>query len=836
MKRCLFFAAFFLTFSLNIVKAQAPELKEAFVEADSYFLFEEYNEALPLFNRIHRADPTNNNINYKIGICLLNDPFQKDKSIRYLEEASEDINPKYKENNFKETQAPPEIFFYLGHAYLVNNELDKAIENYNHFLTILDEEVYNIDLVEEQIRICERAKYLKSKPVDFDNENLGELLNDRFSATNSIISGNGKYLVFVSELAFYDAPFFSEKVDGKWQGPRNIITDLGVDEDVYPTCLSWDGKTMLLYKNDAAVGNLYMSKYVDERWSKIVKLGPNINTKYWESHGTLSQDGKTLYFTSNRKGGYGGLDIYKSVMEEDGTWGVPENLGEKINSLYNEDTPFLTENQQILYFSSQGHYNMGGYDIFYSVRDAGGEWDTPLNMGYPINSTDNDLFYFPINNGLNAYYSQYHDEGYGRHDLYYLTLFSENNPRMYLITGVVSGENDRISEDDEVVIYLIDRLSGDTTNIAKPNPETNTFEIKAPKGDYDLLMHSMKFNELVQRIRIDEKTDKKNGIALANDKLILEIKEYVPKAFTVDDSKIEIQNSTVEARAGEEMSVALKVEKGSMMIVTQYVDSMIVSIDTIYVESDSLNYDINPLEGSNHIVFAMIEENGDSSTSEMTFYVIPAEPSYPHQTILSNDEANIAASKEELKAINKSDNDPSKLHQIMLENCDDELKYYLEKLDLDKEGIYTTEDLLTHLGEHAGDEYAAELLIPVLSQSVNENPVSDYLDYIVDNSAKPIRKLLKKIDLEKEGLTSISELISYLQNNNEELGLTKEELDQLFVELLTDYAKETLTDSDQEDEGEGVSKGLKIAGSLLFTGVLFFIIFFLRKRKVEEDQ
>ena len=237
----------------------------------------------------------------KSGVCLLNDPYQKDRSIRYLKQASKNINPKYKENNFRERTAPPEAFFHLGNAYLVNDSIDKAKENYLHFRDILDEKVYDVELVEEQIRICDRGSYLKTMPVDYDYHNLGESINTRFADINPIVSGNGDRLIYVSKMQFYDATFFSEKIDGEWQPPRNIIPELGVDGDVYPTSLSWDGNTMIIYRNDDFVGNLYVSSYENGRWTALKKLGNNINTKYWESHGSLSKDGKTLYFHKQQK-------------------------------------------------------------------------------------------------------------------------------------------------------------------------------------------------------------------------------------------------------------------------------------------------------------------------------------------------------------------------------------------------------------------------------------------------------------------------------------------------------------------------------------------------------
>lgn len=619
-KRQLFFALLTLLIPVMGVNAQSSDLKETFLEAESYFLFEEYNEALPLYLKIHRAAPENNNINYKIGICLLNDPYQKEKSIIYLERATQDINLKYKENNFKETSAPLEAYFYLGDAYLVNNKLDKALENYEHFREILDEDIYDVELVEEQIRICHRARNLQQKPVDYDHINMSEKINSRFADINPIVSEDGNHLVFVSKRQFYDATFYSEKVNGEWLPPRNIIPELEVDGDVYPTSLSADGDTMIIYRNDDFIGNLYISIRENETWTGLEKLGDNINTKYWESHGCLTEDGEILYFTSNRKGGYGGLDIYKAIKQDDGTWGEPVNLGETINTRYNEETPFITENGQKLYFSSYGHYNMGGYDVFYSRKGADGRWDTPVNMGYPINTTDDDLFYQPYNNGINAYMSKFLPGGFGRHDIYYLEIYSENNPRMYVVKGSVRSASGPVTAEDSLSIYLVDRETADTVDIGHPDLVTQEFEMKAPRGEYNLIVDSDHFRGLVEEIDIDEYTDKELGIVFG-EPLELEPMVREPLVLTGEESRIRIRDSVYSAEPGVPFSIKLRIEKGSALYTKHYADTLLVASDTLQPERRRVELEIMPQEGTNQVELIMVEENGDRSISQIVVEV-----------------------------------------------------------------------------------------------------------------------------------------------------------------------------------------------------------------------
>ncbi len=600
------------------LQGQNEDLKESFVLAEMYFLYEEYSEALPEYLKINRADPDNNNVNYKIGLCLLQDPFQKEKAIDYLLKASEDVNEKYKQNNFREKSAPPEVFYYLGEAYLINDSIDKALEYFNFFLDNLDEKVYDKELVLAQIATCERALELKKNPVDFDYENLGELVNSMFSDINPILSGDRSKLVYVSERRFYDASFYSENVDGVWQGGRMILPEMGVDEDVYPTCLSSDGKTMIIYRNDEFIGNLYESKLVDGQWTEMVKLGPNINTKYWESHGTLSKDGQKLYFTSNRKGGYGGLDIYVSEKLNDGTWGPPKNLGPTINTKYNEDTPFFTEDEETLYFSSFGHNNMGGYDIFYAKKQANNKWSEPVNVGFPINTTEDDLFFFPVNNGFNAYVAKYFDGGYGRYDIYYLTIYSDANPRKYRITGEIRTDEGPLKDMDQVTVKLIDSKNNKTIETFTARKGSSAFDFMLPKGDYKLLIFGDGYEDLLSDIRIDKSTDKK-GIAFP-DPLVIK-HEHVPQTFTGELSRIEVKDSVLKPVPGDTTTVSLLLVENSSLTATHSVDSLEVRRDSFFIEEPEFEYTTIPQPGSNVLAFEMVEENGDTSLTEIAFQV-----------------------------------------------------------------------------------------------------------------------------------------------------------------------------------------------------------------------
>ena len=848
MKRSLLLASALLFVLIQSSFAQPADLKNTFLEAESYFLFEEYNEALPLYLKIHRADPENDNINYKIGVCLLNDPYQQGKAISYLEQASNGINPKYRENNFRERLAPPEVIFYLGNAYLINNQLDKAEEKYNEFLDVLDEKIYDRELVEEQINICQRARKLQTLPVDFDRTNLGEVINSRFADINPVLSGNGQRLVYVSKMQFYDATFFSEKVDGKWQPPRNIIPELGVDGDVYPTSLSQDGNTMIIYRNDDFIGNLYVSRYADGKWTEMEPLS-DINTKYWESHGSLSRDGNTLYFTSNRNGGYGGLDIYRSEKKENGSWDDPVNLGPVINSRYNEETPYITENGKKLYYSSYGHYNMGGYDIFYSQLNDEGEWGTPINLGYPINTTGDDLFFRPENNGDNAYFSKYLQDGYGRHDIYYLDIYSENNPRLYMITGVLGTKDRNILEQDSVVIYLVDSESRDTVFSSKPDFEKYTFTLRAPEGDYDLLFRSPAFNDLVRRIRIDGNTEKE-GVKI-EEPLQLEPVPYTPLVLRGSDSRILIEDSVFSAIAGKPFRIRLNLEKGSTLLATHRYENDTIAADTFQFDTKWFTYTLTPREGKNIISLIMEEENGDMSYTDLVINAVkpaiqpPAATDPPAEVVVSmipeRDSASIAGGDWPDTASMAPPPPPppteaEKILEELIRYSRGELLDYLEQLKPGEEQIVTGEALMDHLTAMVDEEYAPEELISALSDMVNDRSLESFINYLEIHAPGNLPALISGIDLEARQISSIRDLVNYLINHAAELGISQTELQRILIEMLADYSIAPILDADPVVDDRRISDGALILFGLLGAGILFILFFFRRKKKNEANE
>lgn len=417
---CLFIVIF------SIVTSYGQEnkiLQDTFLEGEYFFMNEDYSDALTYYLQLYEKLPDNPNLAYRIGVCYLNIPGKKNLSVDYLETASKNMSAKHKEGTINQIAAPYEALFELGKAYRINFRFDKAKEVFTRYsATLLPDDHENQDFIKHEIEICDMAKNLIARPVSFSEENIGELFNDEKSNFNPLISADGKSFAYMVSLKFYDAVMFSRLADGKWSAPVNITPELQSDGDFYISCLSADGKLLFLSKDDNYNSDIFVSTSNGTVWSSAVKLNKNINTKYWESHGFISETGSQLIFASDRPGGFGGLDLYVS-NKVNGDWGPAVNLGPEINTQFNEDRPFLVNNGKTLFFSSQGHENIGGYDLFKSGMQSNGLWSKPENLGYPLNTPDDNIFFMPSGNGKSGYYSVFKKSGgFGKEDIYRVTF------------------------------------------------------------------------------------------------------------------------------------------------------------------------------------------------------------------------------------------------------------------------------------------------------------------------------------------------------------------------------------------------------------------------------
>jgi hypothetical protein len=770
MKKAILLFGFCFSLIIGGFGQQATDLKQVFLAAESYYLFEEFEEALPLYLRVHRSEPDNYNLYFKIGVCYLNDPYEKDKSIFYLEKASKNINPKYKDSNYKEMGAPLDALFYLGNAYHINNDLIKAREAYKNFQSRMNTEIYNDKLVLEQLSACDAAEKMMKKPVDTDVEILSNQINTRFADINAAVSGDESKMVFISELQFYDAIFYTEKKNGNWTTPRNITPELGVDGDVYPTCLSFDGTLLFIYRNDDFTGNIYTSSLVNDKWTPIVKLNDNINTKYWESHASVTKDGNNLYFTSNRKGGFGGLDIYRSSKQENGDWGPPVNLGASVNSAYNEETPFITENGRRLFFSSYGHFNMGGHDVFMSVMKSDSTWASPVNLGYPVNSTDDEVFFCPVKDGEIAYFSVFSETGYGKHDIYRYKVYTADHPRKYDISGILNYSGESVSG-SEVTINLISQNSGDTLTTVHPN-DNGKFNFSIPAGKYYMVFDSKKFERLLKSLEVSQNTPHSGMILTEPIKLrLLPVKlsrEELDKKLMINDSLILVTN-------GKPVEIKYEAEKGSTVVITQFLNSELVKVDTVQVDKRKQTYLVTPQPGQNKIEFALTDSDGNQVTKSVTIVysrdddTSQTSPQVQQNTGLQQPETALKVGIAEASVI--------ALINEMASRSDGRLKEVLENLDPQKEGITNTGELFTYL--YANTEtlgYSKEDVDRLTSEMISKKSLAEFLSQLQNASEGNLKTAIFSLDPKTNNIVTANQAVDYLIRNSQKLNYKPEDV------------------------------------------------------------
>lgn len=476
VKNYILIIYFLLIFSYKINGQNWARINEILYDADYYLFTAQFNKAAEKYVEALKFIPNNANILYKLGICYLNYEDDKTKAIEVLKKASENINTKYNPNNPKEEAAPPEVLFLLGSAYRSIEKLDEAIEYYNKFISYLTpKQKKEKALVEQYLKSCYNAKETIKNKVYVKYKNLGPLINNQYSNINASISGDGTTLAFTTETKEGNKIYISIKKDNEWTKPKEITSQLGnPGKSLKSVSLSNDGTTLILVEEDPLNSELYFSKFERGRWMPAKKFP--FNSKYNETHACFTPDEKRIYFTSDRPGGKGDMDIYYIDIDNKGNFGKPINF-EIINTPFNEETPFLTPDGKYLFFSSEGFNSIGGYDIFYIDLNADNK--TPIRLEYPINTTDNDIFYYPLND-FSGMKSIFTPDGYGKKDIYLI-----EKVKLFNIEGTFVYENNITPQ--EVPIVSIINTEGKIINHEFPTDVNKlNFKCSLPEGEYNI--------------------------------------------------------------------------------------------------------------------------------------------------------------------------------------------------------------------------------------------------------------------------------------------------------------------------------------------------------------
>lgn len=399
------------------IPLHAQNFKAHFKKAQQYYKSAQYDRAISQYKRALKFKKGNLDATYGLGLSYLFSA-QKEKALPYLKNVRQ-LDPKIDR----------EIDYHLGLAYQYNYDFYQAKKSYIRYKERNKKRTYQANL---RIAQCDMGDSLYLNPRKARIVNLGEKINSRWHDYTPLITTDGKTLFFTSNRSsstggkklpdgsYYEDIYYCYWQDGEWSEPKNVSTNINTRYHDAAASISPDGKTLFTYSEKGS-GDIYESKKSNGEWSVPTPLSDQINSVFWETSVSITADGKTIYFTSDRPGGFGGLDIYKCDRKEDGTWGMPRNLGPTINTAEEEDSPVIHPDGQTLYFSSAGHTGMGGFDIFFSkMKD--GRFQLPVNLGYPINTVFDDNYFVISADRKKAYYASQRVGGVGGADLYLIEM------------------------------------------------------------------------------------------------------------------------------------------------------------------------------------------------------------------------------------------------------------------------------------------------------------------------------------------------------------------------------------------------------------------------------
>ena len=397
------------------------------------------------------------------------------------------INPGYNLSNF----------YNIAMLEISIGKYEDAKKDFERFLKKPNINPDSKETAERNLDNCNFAIEAMKHPVPFNPKNMGEAINSNLDEYFPAITADDQTFIYTrnnrnEQVALQEDFLVSKKVNGEWSPAVLIGNGINTSGNEGAPALSADGELLFFVAcQDSPDGSytggrkgfgscdIFYSQKVGNAWSKPYNLGPNINTKNFESQPSFSADGKTLYFVSNRAGGFGGADIYFSTLREDGSWGIPVNIGNKINTPGKEESVFIHPDGKTLYFSSNGHVGMGGLDIYMSRKDEKGNWGAPVNLGYPINTFVDDNSLLINGNGDIAYFASNRPGGIGGLDMYQFELYEAARPsKINYVKGKVFDAKTKVPLGAH--FELIDLETSKTIIISDANSGNGEFLVTLP--------------------------------------------------------------------------------------------------------------------------------------------------------------------------------------------------------------------------------------------------------------------------------------------------------------------------------------------------------------------
>lgn len=500
--------------------------------ADELFEDKNYLQAVEEFKKEERQFPQDMEIKYQIGICYLNIYADKSRAIPYFEQC-------YKTGKYRN-----ELLLDMAKAYQFAYRFKEAISFYTKYREKLSAKQF--PLIDHYIETCENAQVLIKKPVNITFEHLGKEINTKYADYYPFVTKDEKTLFFTSRReqntgklrsfnGYFTSDIYTSKVEnGVWTNSKNMGVTINATEDEECVGISPDGKNMIIYVDNVDFpGDLFHTKIEKTKvFTKPVPFNLPVNTDMVEAEGCYGSDANTLFFVSNRKGGIGETDIYFCKKLPNGEWGIPQNLGKNINTIYKEAFPQVTDDGKTLFFSSQGHTSMGGYDIFKSTwNEKEQTWNTPTNVGYPLNTTDDDMMFSVCGNGRDGYISAWRKEGFGDLDIYKIIFNNVEERQTALIGNVTLPDTSKKTINAFISIKnMKDNKVLDSKNV---NKLTGKYIFIVTPGKYQIEITCSGYKPIQESVivydKADFKTEQVKNFTLMEDANYVPVKEIKAK-------------------------------------------------------------------------------------------------------------------------------------------------------------------------------------------------------------------------------------------------------------------------------------------------------------------
>ncbi|MDF9800052.1 outer membrane protein OmpA-like peptidoglycan-associated protein [Catalinimonas alkaloidigena] len=580
--------------------------------ANKFFeLAKNYEAALPLYQQAVDNGINEPMVYYRLGVCYAYAPQLNEqyKGLPYLENAL---------SRKSGTQIPEEIHFYLGQMYHKDIQINKAISHYEKYKkSIAASDKSKLNEVDRQLEICKNALFLISENKGIVIHSF-EDVNSMHTEYNPLVTADESMLAYTGVREergkIVEKIYTSYKHGGKWSVPE--VLDVNTKHNVGTAGISVDGQEMLIFVGgENNTGSIYTISKDGKGWTSPVDIGNRVNSRYLESTASITPDGKVLYFASNRPDGLGGMDIYKSERQSDGSWGKAENLGPEINTIYNEDAPFIHPDSKTLFFTSDGHNTMGGTDIFKSYN-IGSKWRKPENLGYPINTPTNDNYFTLTANGKMGYFSSERKGGKGGQDIYFFEMpDSEANIPLTLIKGrILAGEELKAVPTQIKVVDV--EANQKIDYVYNPDKQTGNYLIILPPGrNYDLIIESEGYLPYTVNVNIPNQTYFYELYQEIHLKPIKQFDVVVGQEVTVKNAFYDVNGkSKTSVRQANE---AMLVQNDSLDLYDMMESIMAASDTAAYNYLLDLMYKQNPIEDVN---FDVVKNENIESAGVAYYY------------------------------------------------------------------------------------------------------------------------------------------------------------------------------------------------------------------------